>query len=108
MSARKAIKAILPNRGRSYEIIRSPVVTEKSTLLSEFNQVTFRVPLDASKPEIKAAVEDLFKVKVTKINTLRQKGKVKRFRGRVGKRVDIKRAIVTLAEGDSIDITTGL
>ena len=105
MSARKAI---LPNRGRSYEIIRSPVVTEKSTLLSEFNQVTFRVPLDATKPEIKMAVEDLFKVKVTSVNTLRQKGKVKRFRGRLGKRVDVKRAIVTLAEGDSIDITTGV
>ncbi len=105
MSPRKATP---PNRGRSYEIIRSPVVTEKSTLLSEFNQVTFRVPLDATKPEIKTAVEDLFKVKVTKINTLRQKGKVNRFRGRIGKRVDTKRAIVTLAEGDSIDITTGL
>ena len=105
MSARKATP---PNRGRSYEIIRSPVVTEKSTLLSEFNQVTFRVPLDATKPEIKVAVEDLFKVKVTSVNTLRQKGKVKRFRGRLGKRVDVKRAIVTLAEGDSIDITTGV
>ncbi len=105
MSARKAS---LPNRIRSYELIRSPVVTEKSTLLSEFNQVTFRVPLDASKPEIKAAVEDLFEVKVTRVNTLRQKGKVKRFRGRVGKRVDTKRAIVTLSEGHSIDITTGV
>ena len=105
MSPRKATP---PNRGRSYEIIRSPVVTEKSTLLSEFNQVTFRVPLDATKPEIKMAVEDLFKVKVTKVNTLRQKGKVKRFRGHLGKRVDVKRAIVTLAEGDSIDITTGV
>ena len=108
MRARKAINPIVPNRGRSYEIIRSPVVTEKSTLLSEFNQVTFRVPLDACKPEIRAAVEDLFGVKVTKINTLRQKGKVKSFRGHKGKRVDTKRAIVTLAEGDSIDITTGL
>ncbi len=97
-----------PSKERIYELIRSPIVTEKSTLLSEFNQVSFRVPLNASKPEIKAAVEDLFKVNVTAVNTLRQKGKVKLFRGRPGKRVDIKKAIVTLAEGQSIDITTGV
>ena len=93
---------------RMYEIIRSPVITEKATLLSEHNQVTFRVPLGAAKPEIKAAVETLFKVKVTAVNTLRQKGKRKSFRGRTGKRVDIKKAIVTLAEGHSIDVTTGV
>ncbi|HJN23829.1 MAG TPA: 50S ribosomal protein L23 [Rhodospirillales bacterium] len=97
-----------PSKERIYELIRSPIVTEKSTLLSEFNQVSFRVPLNASKPEIKAAVEDLFKVNVTAVNTLRQKGKVKLFRGRPGKRVDIKKAIVTLAEGQSIDISTGV
>lgn len=99
---------ITPSQGRMYEIIRSPMITEKSTLLSEFNQVSFRVPLDASKPEIKAAVEKLFDVKVTAVNTSRQKGKVKRFRGEFGKRNDTKKAIVTLAEGNSIDITTGV
>jgi len=99
---------IKPSQGRMYEIIRSPLITEKATLLSEFNQVSFRVPLDASKPEIKAAVETLFKVKVTAVNTSRQKGKVKRFRGVEGKRADTKKAIVTLAEGNSIDITTGV
>ncbi|HEB78870.1 MAG TPA: 50S ribosomal protein L23 [Rhodospirillales bacterium] len=115
MSKSKAEKpAIGPGIGpvismeRMYQVIRSPVVTEKATLLSEFNQVTFRVPLDASKPEIKAAVEGLFKVKVDAVNTLRQRGKTKRFRGRLGKRNDYKKAIVTLAEGQSIDITTGV
>ena len=93
---------------RMYEIIRSPLITEKTTLISEHNQVSFRVPLEASKPEIKAAVEGLFKVKVTAVNTLRQKGKVKRFRGRPGRRPDTKKAIVTLAEGNSIDVTTGV
>jgi large subunit ribosomal protein L23 len=93
---------------RLYEVIRAPLVTEKSTLASEHNQVVFRVPLDASKPEIKAAVEDLFKVKVKAINTLRQKGKTKRFRGRPGKRPDIKKAYVTLEEGHTIDVTTGI
>lgn len=104
----KGGKGVSPSKGRMYEIIRNPVITEKATLLSEFNQVSFNVPLDASKPEIKAAVEDLFKVKVTAVNTLRNKGKVKRFRGRLGKRVDTKKAIVTLAEGQSIDVTTGV
>jgi large subunit ribosomal protein L23 len=99
---------VSPSQGRMYEIIRAPMITEKSTLLSEHNQVSFRVPLDASKPEIKAAVEKLFEVKVTAVNTSRQKGKVKRFRGVVGKRADTKKAIVTLAEGNSIDITTGV
>ncbi len=93
---------------RLYEVIRAPIVTEKSTLASEHNQVVFRVPLDASKPEIKAAVEELFKVKVRGVNTLRQQGKVKRFRGRLGKRVGVKKAYVTLEEGHSIDVTTGI
>lgn len=93
---------------RMYEVIRRPVVTEKSTLGSEHNQVTFEVPLDASKLEIKAAVEQVFKVKVKAVNTLRHKGKTKRFRGQIGKRSDMKKAFVTLDEGHSIDVTTGI
>ena len=93
---------------RTYELVRSPVVTEKSTMGSQHNQVTFRVPMDATKPEIKAAVETLFKVKVNAVNTLRAEGKYKRFRGFVGKRPDFKKAMVTLAEGHSIDVTTGI
>ncbi len=93
---------------RLYEVVRAPVVTEKSTLASEHNQVVFRVPLNASKPEIKTAVENLFKVKVKAVNTLRQKGKTKRFRGRPGRRSDSKKAYVTLEEGHSIDVTTGI
>lgn len=100
--------SVILNKENMYEIIRSPIITEKSTIMSEFNQVSFRVPLSATKPEIRAAVEGLFSVKVTSINTLRQKGKVKRFRGILGKRSDFKKAIVTLAEGDSIDITMGV
>ena len=96
------------SRNRAYDLIRSPVITEKATLGAEHNQVTFRVPLTASKPEIRAAVELLFDVKVAAVNTLRQQGKVKRFRGRLGKRPDTKKAIVSLAEGHSIDVTTGV
>ena len=91
-----------------YDVIVSPVVTEKSTAASEHNQVVFRVRLDATKPEIKKAVEGLFKVKVVAVNTIRQKGKLKQFRGRPFHRSDYKKAIVTLAEGQSIDVTTGL
>lgn len=91
-----------------YDILLGPVVTEKSTQGSEYNQVTFRVDRRASKPRIKAAVEGLFGVKVTAVNTLNMRGKVKRFRGRVGKRAAYKKAIITLAEGDSIDVTTGI
>ncbi|MBV9511616.1 MAG: 50S ribosomal protein L23 [Caulobacteraceae bacterium] len=93
---------------RMYDIVRSPVITEKATLVSEFNQVTFRVPLDADKREIKAAVETLFKVKVTSVNTLRSLGKTKRFRGQLGMRSDQKKAVVSLAEGSKIDVTTGI
>jgi large subunit ribosomal protein L23 len=93
---------------RQYEILRSPVITEKATLGSEHNQVTFRVPLDASKPEIRNAVEQVFDVKVVSVNTLRQQGKRKVFRGRRGQRSDYKKAIVRLAEGQSIDVTTGI
>jgi large subunit ribosomal protein L23 len=93
---------------RHYDTVLAPVITEKATLLSEQNKVVFRVAADASKDEIAAAVETLFKVIVTKVNTLNVKGKTKRFRGITGRRSDVKKAIVTLAEGQSIDITTGL
>jgi len=96
------------SKERMYEVIRRPLITEKATLMSEHNQVAFEVAMDASKPEIRAAVEELFKVKVTGVNTLIQKGKTKRFRGRPGKRDDLKKAIVTLSDGDSIDVTTGV
>ena len=92
------------SRERMYEVVRSPVITEKATLASEHNQVVFRVALDASKPEIKSAVEGLFKVKVKAVNTLRTDGKVKRFKGMIGRRPEVKKAIVTLEEGQSIDV----
>jgi large subunit ribosomal protein L23 len=104
----KAKPAVTVSQMQMYDMIRSPVVTEKSTLGSQHNQVTFRVPLDARKPEIKAAVEGLFKVKVKAVNTLRLEGKTKRFRGTIGKRPDVKKAVVTLAEGHTIDVTTGV
>ena len=93
---------------RHYDVILSPVVTEKATTASQHNQVVFRVARAATKPEIKEAVEKLFNVKVTGVNTLVVKGKTKFFKGRAGVRSDVKKAIVTLAEGHSIDITTGL
>lgn len=93
---------------RHYDVIVSPSITEKSTMVSEFNQVVFNVALTATKPEIKAAVEALFGVKVTGVNTLRRLGKTKRFRGFVGKQKDVKKAIVTLAEGQTIDVSTGV
>jgi large subunit ribosomal protein L23 len=96
------------SKERMYDIIRAPVITEKATMGSEFNQVTFKVPLDAIKPEIKAAIEGVFGVKVKAVNTLVVKGKVKRFRGRIGRRNDFKKAVVTLVEGHSIDVTTGV
>jgi large subunit ribosomal protein L23 len=93
---------------RMHDIVLSPVITEKATFVSEYNQVVFKVPLDASKREIKQAVETLFKVKVTSVNTLRQLGKTKRFRGQLGQRSDTKKAMVTLAKGSKIDVTTGI
>ena len=93
---------------KHYDTILAPVITEKATVLSEQNKVVFKVAMDATKDEIADAVEALFKVQVTKVNTLLVQGKVKRFRGVLGKRNDMKKAIVTLAEGQSIDITTGL
>lgn len=93
---------------RHYDVIVSPVITEKSTMASESNQVMFNVAANATKPEIKGAVEALFNVKVKAVNTLVRKGKVKRFRGIKGKQSDVKKAIVTLVDGESIDVTTGL
>lgn len=93
---------------RHYDTILSPVITEKSTILSEDNKVVFRVPLVATKKDITEAVEELFKVKVKAVNTLITKGKKKRFRGIVGRRNDVKKAVVTLEEGHSIDVSTGL
>src|SRR5215469_11207598 len=98
----------MPTAARHYDTILAPVITEKATMLSEHNKVVFRVAKDATKAEIAEAVESLFKVNVVKVNTLNVRGKTKRFRGRVGRRSDVKKAIVTLAEGQSIDITTGL
>jgi large subunit ribosomal protein L23 len=91
-----------------YDFVLAPLITEKATMMSEHNQVAFRVPLKATKPQIKQAIETLFKVNVTAVNTLITKGKQKRFRGRLGTRNDVKKAIVTLAAGQSIDVTTGL
>lgn len=91
-----------------YDVIVSPVITEKSTMASEANQIVFNVAKSATKPEIKAAIEGLFSVKVKSVNTLVRKGKEKRFRGIKGRQSDVKKAIVTLVEGDSIDVTTGL
>ena len=93
---------------RHYDVIVSPAITEKSTMASENNQVVFNVAKSANKTEIKAAVEALFGVKVKAVNTLVRKGKVKRFRGVAGRQSDVKKAVVTLAEGQSIDVTTGL
>jgi large subunit ribosomal protein L23 len=96
------------SRQQMYDIIRTPVITEKATNASEHNQVIFRVPLTATKREVKAAVEGLFNVDVVAVNTIRVMGKLKRFRGRPGRRSDVKKAIVTLREGQRIDITTGI
>ena len=93
---------------RHYDVIVAPHITEKATLLSENNAVVFKVAGDATKPQIKAAVEKLFDVKVTAVNTLVTKGKTKVFRGRLGTRSDVKKAVVTLADGQKIDVTTGL
>ncbi|MDX2266013.1 MAG: 50S ribosomal protein L23 [Hyphomicrobiales bacterium] len=91
-----------------YDIVLAPIVTEKSTMASEYNQVIFKVKRDATKPEIKEAVERLFKVKVKAVNTINRKGKLKRFRGIEGRQNAMKKAIVTLEEGYSVDVTTGL
>ncbi|HEX8511768.1 MAG TPA: 50S ribosomal protein L23 [Allosphingosinicella sp.] len=104
----KAAKTQGPVDINHYDVVLAPVITEKSTMLSEHNAVVFKVANDATKPQIKAAVEALFKVDVTGVNTLNQKGKTKRWKGRPYTRSDVKKAIVTLAEGQSIDVTTGI
>jgi len=96
------------NEADLYDVILSPVITEKSTAASEYNRVVFKVRGTATKPQIKDAVEKLFDVKVKAVNTLVRKGKVKRFRGFSGRQGDVKKAIVTLADGQSIDVSTGL
>ena len=103
-----ARKPAAMSRARMYEVIRAPLVTEKSTNQSEHSQISFKVSLEATKPEIKAAVEGLFKVKVKAVNTLRVEGKNKIFRGMRGRRSDWKKAIVSLVDGEKIDLTTGL
>lgn len=105
MSNTKQEAKLLPEH---YQVILSPVVTEKATNGSAHNQVTFRVLSSATKPLIKTAVEKIFDVKVKAVNTLNRKGKTKRFRGRPGQRSDVKLAVVTLAEGSKIDITSGI
>ena len=107
MSEAQSKKPVI-SQERMYQIVVAPVITEKATLLNETGQVTFKVTSDATKPEIKAAVEGLFGVNVTAVNTIVVKGKSKRFRGRPGQRSDWKKAIVSLADGQSIDLTTGL
>ena len=93
---------------KHYDVVRKPIITEKATMASETGAVVFEVAMDAAKPEIRAAVESLFGVKVKAVNTTISKGKAKRFRGRPGKRRDVKKAYVTLEEGNTIDVTTGL
>ena len=104
--AKKPSNAAIDNR--HYDVVLAPHITEKSTMVSEFNAVVFKVANDASKPEIKAAVEALFNVSVTKVNTILTKGKTKKWKGQPYKRSDSKKAIVTLAAGQSIDITSGI
>ena len=93
---------------RNFDVLLSPHITEKATLLSEQNKVVFKIAMTATKDEVASAVEAIYNVKVTKVNTIVTKGKTKRFKGIMGRRSDIKKAIVTLAEGQSIDVTTGL
>lgn len=91
-----------------YDVIRKPIITEKATMASQYGAVVFQVAMDSSKPQIKEAVEAIFNVKVKAVNTVVTKGKVKRFRGRLGQRDDKKKAYVTLEDGNTIDVTTGL
>ena len=95
-------------KAEHYDVIRKPVITEKATMASENGAIVFEVAIDSNKPQIKEAVEALFNVKVKAVNTTITKGKVKRFRGQLGKRKDVKKAYVTLEEGNTIDVTTGL
>ena len=95
-------------KAEHYDVIRKPIITEKATMASESGAVVFEVAMDANKPQIKEAVESLFGVKVKAVNTTITKGKVKRFRGSLGQRKDVKKAYVTLEEGNTIDVSTGL
>ena len=108
MKSKYAGRKTNPSEARIYNIIRRPLVTEKSTLGSENNQVSFEASKDASKPEIKTAVEVLFKVEVKAVNTLIRKGKNKRFRNYIGRQSDTKKAVVTLVDGSTLDVTTGI
>ncbi|KPF70885.1 50S ribosomal protein L23 [alpha proteobacterium AAP81b] len=101
-------KEITPIDLKHYDVVLKPVITEKSTLVAEYNQVVFKVANHATKPQIKAAVEALFSVSVLSVNTMVQKGKTKRWRGKEYRRSDEKKAVVTLADGDRIDVTTGI
>ena len=101
--ARKPIKTVV-SKAAAYDTILRPIITEKATIANESGQVTFAVAIDATKPQIKAAVEMLFNVKVVAVNTIVQKGKTKTFKGRLGRRSDMKKAMVTLAEGQNIDL----
>ncbi len=96
------------NKAELYDVIRKPIITEKATMASENGAVVFEVAIDANKPQIKEAIESLFGVKVKAVNTSITKGKVKRFKGRLGTRKDVKKAYVTLEDGNTIDVTTGL
>ncbi|NYS26509.1 50S ribosomal protein L23 [Rhodobacteraceae bacterium 2376] len=98
----------MSTKAEHYDVIRKPVITEKATMASEANAVVFEVSMDATKPKIKEAIESLFGVKVKAVNTLVTKGKTKRFRGIAGRRKDVKKAYVTLEDGNAIDVTTGL
>jgi len=104
----KDINRQLIGMERALTVIQAPLMTEKSTIASQFRQYGFKTLLEATKPEIKSAIEQIFKVKVVAVNTLLQKGKTKRFKGREGRRSDYKKAIVTLAEGHTIDVGAGL
>ena len=95
-------------KAEHYDVIRKPIITEKATMASEAGAVVFEVAMEANKPQIKEAVESLFGVKVKAVNTTITKGKAKRFRGQLGKRKDVKKAYVTLEEGNTIDVSTGL
>ena len=98
----------MSTEAKHYDVVRKPIITEKATMASENGTVVFEVAIDANKPAIKEAVESLFGVKVKAVNTTITKGKVKRFRGQLGKRKDVKKAYVTLEEGNTIDVSTGL
>ena len=98
----------MSTKAELYDVIRKPIITEKSTMASEHGAVVFEVSIDSNKPQIKEAVETLFGVKVKAVNTTITKGKSKRFRGQLGKRKDVKKAYVTLEDGNTIDVTTGL